>query len=157
MKSTAQTPQEYLDALTQDRQLAMNKLRAVFLKNLPKGFEEVMGYGMLGYVVPFTLYPNGYHCDTSKPLPFINIASQKNFIVLHHLGLYGNTQLLEWFVSQYPKHSSLKIDMGKGCVRFKKIEQIPYDLIAELAQKISPKKWIKMYELAFNSHRNSKK
>ena len=101
---------------------------------------------MLGYVVPHSIYPKGYHCNPKQELPFINIASQKNFISLHHLGLYANNSLLEWFVSEYPKHSTYKLDMGKGCVRFKKMEAIPFELIEQLVSKITVTEWILFYE-----------
>ena len=146
MTSKAATPQQYLEELPADKKDAVTKLRNVVVKNLPKGFKEVMAYGMLGYVVPHELYPAGYHCDPKLPLGFINIASQKNFIVLHHLGLYGNTALLKWFVAEYPKYTNTKLDMGKACIRFKKPEHIPYDLIGELAKKITVKEWIATYE-----------
>lgn len=146
MKSTATTPEEYLDSLPADRQKAVTELRKVIKKNLPKGFKEVMGYGMLGYVVPHSIYPAGYHCNPKLPLPYINIASQKNFIALHHMGLYCSPELLKWFQAEYPKHSKSKLDMGKGCVRFKKMDDIPYKLIGELATKITVEKWISIIE-----------
>ena len=146
MQSTAKTPQEYLDSLPEDRKQAMTELRNVILKNLPEGFEERMTYGMIGYVVPHSLYPAGYHCDPKLPLGFMNLGSQKNFIVIHHMGIYGSQQLLDYFVNEYPKHSKTKLDMGKGCFRFKKMEDIPYKLIGELASKITPQKWIEIYE-----------
>ena len=146
MQSTAKTVNEYLNELPEERKSAFLKLRESILKNLPKGFEEEMSYGMLGYVVPHSTYPNGYHCNTKLPLPFINIGSQKNFFALHHLGIYANPELLEWFTSEYPKHSTQKLDMGKGCIRFKKWDQIPIDLIAELAGKMSVEDWINCYE-----------
>ncbi len=146
MKSTATTPKEYVENLPEDRKKAVTELRKVMLKNLPKGFKEVIGYGMLGYVVPHSTYPNGYHCDPTVPLPFINIASQKNFIALYHMGLYMNPALLKWFTTEYPKHSKAKLDMGKSCIRFKKPEEIPFKLIGELCSKITVEKWISMYE-----------
>ena len=146
MGSKANTPQQYVDELPPDRKEAVTKLRNTIIKNLPKGFKEVMAYGMLGYVIPHEIYPAGYHSNPKLPLGFINIDAGKNFISLHHLGLYGNPSLLEWFVSEYPKHSPSKLDMGKGCVRFKKPEHIPYDLIAQLAKKISVNDWIATYE-----------
>ena len=108
-----------------------------------------MNYGMIGYIVPHSTYPNGYHCNPKLPLPFINLASQKNFIALYHMGIYANPQLLDWFVAEYPKHSTQKLDMGKSCIRFKKMDQIPFDLIAELMQKITVNEWIKCYESNF--------
>ena len=149
MASKATTPEAYLAELPADRQEAIQKLRAILLKHLPKGFKEGMGYGMLCYSVPHSLYPAGYHCDPKLPLPFISVGSQKAHISLHHMGLYGDPKLLEWFTAEYPKHSKTKLDMGKGCVRFKKPETIPFELIAELAEKVTPEQWIACYESAF--------
>lgn len=149
MQSKATTPDQYIAELPEDRKPAMEKLRSIFLENIPKGFEEQMGYGMLGFVVPFSLYPSGYHCDSKQPLPFAGMASQKNFIALYHMGIYANPELLDWFVSEYSKHSKQKLDMGKSCIRFKKMDQIPYELIAELMQKISVQDWISTYEKQF--------
>jgi hypothetical protein len=146
MRSEATTPEEYLNILPADRKQAIGELRKILLENLPDGFSEIMNYGMIGYVVPHTLYPKGYHCSPEQPLPFINIASQKNFIALYHLGLYADQSLLEWFVQEYPKYSKAKLDMGKSCIRFKKVAQIPFNLIGELAAKITPAEWINIYE-----------
>ncbi|MBU0560583.1 MAG: DUF1801 domain-containing protein [Bacteroidetes bacterium] len=146
MQSQAKTPKEYIDALPEERQKAVTELRKIIRKNLPKGFKEVMSYGMIGYVVPQTLYPNGYHCDTKLPLPFMNLASQKNFIAVYHMGIYADEKLLAWFTKKYAKESKNKLDMDKSCIRFKKIDDIPYKLIGALASKISPQKWIKIYE-----------
>lgn len=148
MQSKAATVKEYIDQLPEDRKQAMAELRKVILKNLPKGFSEVMTYGMPGYVIPHSMYPAGYHCDPEKPLCFMNIASQKNFIAVYHMGVYCNKKLLDWFITEYAKHSKLKLDMGKSCIRFKKIDQIPYKLIGELSAKITPAQWIEMYEKA---------
>jgi len=122
------------------------QLRQVILDNLPDGFSEVMSYGMIGYVVPHSLYPDGYHCDPKLPLPFMSIASQKNFVAFYHMGIYAKPELLDWFVAEYPKHVSSKLDMGKSCIRFKKVEQIPYELIAELVRKMTADEWIQLYE-----------
>jgi hypothetical protein len=146
MQYPAKTPQEYIEALPPERKEIINRIREVILKNLPDGFEEVIGYGMLGYVVPHSLYPKGYHCDPKVPLPFINLASQKNFVALYHMGVYGDTKLLDWFVSEYPKHCKTKLDMGKACIRFKKMDDIPYQLIGELSAKMTPKQWIGICE-----------
>ena len=146
MKSESKTPQDYIHSLPEERKAAIEKLRNIVLTNLPSGFEEKMCYGMLGYVVPHSIYPKGYHCNPKQELPFINIASQKNFISLHHLGLYADNSLLDWFVSEYPKYSTYKLDMGKGCVRFKKPEAIPFELIQQLVSKISVPEWITFYE-----------
>ena len=146
MQSKATTPEQYLAELPEDRKIAMEKLRNIALKNLPKGFKEVMSYGMLGYVVPHEIYPNGYHCTPELPLPFFNIASQKNSINIYHMVLYGNKDMHDWFVAAYPKHCKSKLDMGKSCVRFKKLDDIPYDLIGELLTKITVEDWIELYE-----------
>ena len=146
MKIEASTPDEYISKIPEDRKAAMEKLRTVIKQNLPKGFEETMNYGMIGYVVPHSVYPPGYHCDTSLPLPFLNIASQKNFIAFYHMGIYADKDLLNWFTSEYPKHVSTKLDMGKSCIRFKKPEHIPFELLGELVSKMSSEDWIRMYE-----------
>lgn len=150
MQSSAKTPKEYLESLPEDRQSAINELRVIILKNIPKGFHEEMNYGMIGYVVPHSIYPKGYHCDPKLPLPFLSIASQKNFIAVYHMGMYADKNLLDWFVAEFPKHSKYKLDMGKSCIRFKKPDQIPYSLIGELASKMTVNDWIGMYEKAFN-------
>lgn len=146
MQSKASNVEEYLNQLPEDRKIAMNKLREIMLSNIPKGFNEEMSYGMLGYVIPHTIYPDGYHCNKELPLPFITIASQKNFIALYHMGIYSSPDLLKWFTDEYPKHTNLKLDMGKSCIRFKKVDQIPFDLISELVQKMSVAEWIAIYE-----------
>jgi uncharacterized protein YdhG (YjbR/CyaY superfamily) len=149
MQSKATTPEQYLSELPEDRKEAMLKLRNAIKENLPQGFEEVISYGMLGYVVPHSIYPSGYHCDPKLPLPLINLASQKNFIALYHMGIYANKNLESWFVSEYPKHVKSKLDMGKSCIRFKKMDDIPFDFIGELAAKVSVEDWISNYEKAF--------
>jgi len=151
MQSTAATPQEYIDSLPEDRKQAMSELRKVILKNLPKGFKEEMSYGMIGYVIPHSLYPQGYHCNPQLPLPFLNIASQKNFIAVYHMCVYADKNLYDWFVAEYNKQSKVKLDMGKSCIRFKKPEHIPLKLIGELASKITPQQWIERYEKMLNS------
>jgi Domain of unknown function (DU1801) len=145
MQSKATTPQEYLDSLPKDRKQAMAELRKEVLKNLPKGFSEVM-FGMLGYVVPHSIYPDGYHCDPKQPLPFMGIASQKNYVVVYHMGVYSDNKLTDWFTKEYAKQVKGKLDMGKCCIRFKKMDQIPFKLIGELAGKMTVKEWISIYE-----------
>lgn len=137
---------EILTNLPSDRVEPFNKLHDVIVKNLPKGFEAAISYGGLGYVVPHTLYPAGYHCKPIEPLPFAGIASQKHSINFYHMGIYSDPKLLNWFVSEYPKYSKQKLDMGKSCVRFKKLDEIPYTLIGELMKKMSVKDWIDFYE-----------
>ena len=148
MQSTANTPEEYINSISEDRKQIMTELRNVIRKNLPEGFEEVMSYGMISYVVPHSLYENGYHCNPKQPLPFMSIASQKNFIALYHMGIYADKDLLKWFVDEYEKRSKIKLDMGKSCIRFKKPDAIPMDLLGELASKITTKEWITIYESA---------
>jgi uncharacterized protein YdhG (YjbR/CyaY superfamily) len=149
MQSKATSPEDYLNELPEDRKDAINALRKVIKKHLPKGFKEEMSYGMIGYVVPHKLYPNGYHCDPKLPLPFMSIASQKNFIAVYHMGLYADEILMKWFTDAYAKAVPGKLDMGKSCLRFKKPEQIPLDLIGELAAKMTPQDWITLYEKSF--------
>ena len=146
MQIIAKTPEEYIAQIPIDKIPYFKKLRETILQNIPKGFEEQMSYGMIGYVVPKSIYPNGYHCNTDLPLPFTNIASQKNFIALYHSGIYASKDIHDWFVSEYPKHCKLKLDMGKSCIRFKKAAEIPFELIAELMQKMSVNKWVELYE-----------
>lgn len=154
MTSQATTVDAYMAELPEERKQAMQKLRDTILKNLPKGFEETMNYGMVGYVVPHSVYPAGYHCDPKLPLPFMNFASQKNSINFYHMGIYANATLLDWFTAEYAKTGKGKLDMGKSCMRFKKEENIPFDLIGELAGKMSPQDWIKLYE---NQYKSGKK
>ena len=147
MNAIGKTVDEILTNLPSDRVEPFNKLHDVIVKNLPKGFEAAISYGGLGYVVPHTLYPSGYHCKPIEPIPFAGIASQKNSINFYHMGIYSDPKLLNWFVSEYPKHSKQKLDMGKSCVRFKKLGEIPYTLIGELMKKMSVKDWIDFYEM----------
>lgn len=146
MQYDAKTPDEYIAELPADRRSALAALRKVINENLPKGFKETMGYGHMGWVVPHETYPAGYHCDPKQPLPFMGIASQKNHIAVYAMCLYGNVDQLEWFRAEWPKHSKKKLNMGKSCIRFTKLEDIPLDLIGELASKITPEQWIDIYE-----------
>ena len=146
MRSEAKTVKEYLSSLSEERQVPMDKLYKAIKKNLPKGFKEGMGYGMMGWDVPHSLYPPGYHCDPTQPLPFLGIASQKNFIAVYHMGIYSDPELLKWFTTEFPKYSKRKLDMGKSCIRFKNMTDIPYDLMGELASKMTPQDWIERYE-----------
>ena len=151
MKIKADSISEYLENIPNERKAVVKKLISTIGASLPKGFKEQLGYGMPSWVVPHSLYPEGYHCSPELPLPFINIASQKNFIALYHMGIYANPELLNWFVTEYPKHCSRKLDMGKSCIRFKKIEEIPFELIAELCLKMTTKDWIELYEEKFKN------
>ena len=155
MASSA-TIEQYLANLPEERRQVIKQIRDIINKRLPKGFEEGISYGMIGWSVPHSLYPPGYHCDPSKPLVFMSLASQKNHIALYHMGMYAGP-LIEWFKSEWPNHSTKKLDMGKSCVRFKKIEDIPLDLIGELASKMTPKQWIETYENALSQHASTKR
>lgn len=146
MSNKPTTVKEYLDSIPAERVKAFKKLRKTIKDNLPEGYKEAMNYGMIGYVVPLSLYPDGYHCSPDLPLPFVNIANQKNFIGLYHMGIYADQKLYDWFVKEYGERCKYKLDMGKSCVRLKKIDDIPYGLIEELMQKISVEDWIKTYE-----------
>lgn len=146
MKANGKTVNEILTNVQTDRIEPFNKLHEVIVKNLPKGFEAAISYGGLGYVVPHTLYPDGYHCKPSEPLPFAGIASQKNSINFYHMGIYSDPKLLDWFVKEYPKNTNQKLDMGKSCIRFKKLDDIPFKLIGELMKKMSVNEWINIYE-----------
>jgi len=146
MKSSATTPEEYIAQLPEDRIVPIQKLRQTILDHLDSDFYECINYGMLGYVVPFSIYPNGYHCNPKLPLPFMNLASQKHFIAIYHSGMYAKKEIYEWFVAEYPKHCKTKLDMGKSCVRFKKMDDIPFELIGQLTAKLSVEDWIAIYE-----------
>jgi len=148
MQYNATSVDDYIDQIPEERKDYIKKLRNVILESLPKGFEEGINYNMIGYYVPHSKYPDGYHCDPKLPLPFMNIASQKNSINLYHSGIYAKKELSDWFVTEYPKHCKRKLDMGKSCIRFKKIDEIPYELIGELVKKMTVDEWIKTYENA---------
>lgn len=146
MQYPAKTADEYIDLIPEQRKGPISKLRRIINANLPKGFEEGVLYKMLAWYVPHSKYPDGYHCDPKTPLPFINLASQKNFIALYHSGIYARKEFYDWFVKEYPNHSKRKLDMGKSCIRFKSMDDIPYDLIKELCAKITVDEWIEIYE-----------
>ncbi len=140
------TVQEYIDQVSPERKEAVEKLRKAINENIPTWFQECINYGMIGRVVPHSIYPDGYHCDPSLPLPFMNLANQKSSIAVYHMGVYSDPKLLEWFVRSYKQNMWKKPNMGKSCIRFKKIEEIPYELIGELASKIAVQQWIQIYE-----------
>jgi len=146
MQIQAYSPEQYIEQLPEDRKSVIGKLRKIILKNIPTGFVETINYGMIGYVIPHSLYPDGYHCNPALPLPFIGIASQKNFVAIYHMGLYVNDELMSWFVDEYPKYCKTKLDMGKSCIRFKNPDSIPYELIGELVRKVSAEDWVNTYE-----------
>lgn len=146
MQYKATSPDDYISQIPTERQAAVKALRKVINENLPNGFEEGIQYGMIGYYVPHSTYPDGYHCAPEEPLPFMSFASQKNSVNLYHSGIYAVPEIHDWFVKEYPKHCSRKLDMGKSCIRFKKLDDIPYDLIGELCQKLTADQWINIYE-----------
>ncbi len=146
MQYKAESVADYIDQIPEERKAAIKKLRTTIKKNLPKGFKECIGYGMPAYVVPLSAYPDGYHCKADTPLPFISFASQKNFVALYHMGIYADEKLMKWFTTEYPRHCKRKLDMGKSCIRFKKVDEIPFELVAELMTKMSQKDWIALYE-----------
>ena len=140
------TIEDYLATIPEDRLEIFNKIRNSIKETIPAGFEECISYGMIGYVVPHSIYPNGYHCDPKLPLPFISLASQKNSINLYHMGIYMNPELLKWFVDSYAQRVKGKLDMGKSCIRFKPQHELPFDLIGELCSKLTVDNWISIYE-----------
>ena len=149
MKVKANSVEEYINSISEERKKPFTKLMAVIRNNLPKGFEELLNYGMIGYVVSKNKYPKGYHCNPDLPLPFINIASQKNYIAIYHMGLYASKDLFNWFVDEYTSVCNAKPDIGKSCLRLKKMDNIPYELIAELCKKMTTSDWISLYEKSF--------
>ena len=151
MQYKANSVDDYINQLPDDRKAPMTKLRKTILQNLPKGFEETISYGMIGYVVPHSIYPEGYHCDPKLPLPLMNLASQKNFIAIYNMGIYIKKDVYDWFVSEYSMHCKRKLDMGKSCIRLKYLDDIPYELIGELASKITVDEWINYYESAIKN------
>jgi uncharacterized protein YdhG (YjbR/CyaY superfamily) len=146
MTSDASTAEEYIEQLPEDRKPVIQKLRKIVSENLPDGFEETMQYGMIGYVVPHSKYPDGYHVNPEIPLPFMNLASQKNHIAVYHSGIYTDEELMNWFTKEYKDQVATKLDMGKSCIRFKNPKHIPFDLIGELSTKMTPDEWVKKYE-----------
>ena len=146
MQSKAITVDQYIAELPEERQKVIVQLRKQIKKNLPKGFKECMGYGMMGYVVPHSLYPAGYHCNPKDPLPFMNIASQKNFVAVYSMGIYSNPKLAKWFIDEYAKAGVGKLDMGKSCIRLKNLSKVPYELFGLLASKLTVAEWIEQYE-----------
>lgn len=149
MHNFVETVEEYLDQVSEEKRSSFRKLYETISKNVPKGFQEHINYGMIGWSVPLETYPAGYHCKPNTPLPFINLASQKNFFALYHMGIYADPDLLNWFVEAYKEQSTKKLDMGKSCIRFKKPDDIPHELLEELCQKTSPQEWITLYEKKF--------
>jgi Domain of unknown function (DU1801) len=153
--SSATTIAEYINSLEGDRKPTIQKLHDLIMERLPDGFKTGMNYGMIGYYIPHSLYPDGYHVDPKLPLPFMALASQKNYIALYHMGLYSNDELLAWFKDAYSQ-TGMKLDMGASCIRFKNSEKIPYELIGELVAKVTPSDFIKQYETTLKKKRKKK-
>lgn len=149
MQIPATSVEDYISKIPEERQEVFRKFFNTVNDNLPKGFQENISYGMIGWAVPLEVYPAGYHCTPGSPLPFMALASQKNFIAFYHMGMYANPELLEWFVAEFPKYSKRKLDMGKSCVRFKKMDDIPFELIAEVCKRMTIEDWITCYESTF--------
>lgn len=148
MSTSISTVSEYISQLEESRKEIIENLRKAMKSNLPAGFNEEINYGMIGYVVPHSIYPSGYHCNTKLPLPFMNLASQKNHIGVYHMGIYSDPDLLKWFEEEWSKLEIGKLNMGKSCIRLNPKKQIPYDLIGRLSAKISVDQWIETYEKA---------
>jgi hypothetical protein len=156
MRSTATTAAEYVAALPPERRRVIEKLRRVLRRNLPTGFEETVDHGMLAFVVPHRLFPAGYPGAPERPLPFINLASQKRHVALYHMGLYGGP-LLGWLEDEWPKHTDARLDLGRCCLRFTRLDEIPYELVGELAAKITPDEWIEVHERAARRRRTRRR
>lgn len=146
MKFEGKSVEAYLKQIPAEKRLVLESMRQTILDNLPTGFVEQISYGMLGYVVPHIIYPKGYHVNPSLPLPFLNLAAQKNYLALYHMGLYVDNALLQDFKNQFKQLCPYPLDIGKSCIRFKYGQEIPFSLIAALLQKIDVPKWISMYE-----------
>lgn len=150
MEYKAKTVEEYISLLPEDRKEAIEKLRCTVRDNLPSALEERILYNMISYVIPHSIYPQGYHVNPDDPLSFISIASQKNHIALYHMGIMVYPDVLDWFVKEYAKYVKTKLDMGKSCIRFKNVKNIPYELIAQLCRKIDYQDYIQKYEAVIN-------
>src|SRR5579883_2914695 len=156
MPGTPKTVQQYLSSLPQDRREAINAVRKVILKNLPKGYEEQISYGMIGYVVPHSLYPAGYHCDPRQPLPMANLGSKKNHLSLHLMTVYGDAATEKWFRNAWTA-TGKKLDMGKACVRFKKAEDIPLEVLGELIARVPVDKYVARVEKILSDRKPRKR
>lgn len=145
MEYKVATITEYLNAVPEDRKEGMLTLYETIQHHLPLGFAEQISYGHISFIVPLSKYTAGYHCDPSQPLPFISIASQKNHVAIYHMGMYMDASLLYWFQKEFPKHSKKKLNMGKSCIRFSKTSDIPMELMAKLASKMTADEYIQQY------------
>lgn len=155
MTSKATTVAQYIKELPDDRREAVKAIRDTIVKNLDKGFQETMQYGMIGYSVPHKIYPAGYHCDPKQPLPFAGIGNQKNHIGIYLFCIYADEELTRWFVDEWKK-TGKKLDMGKGCVRVKKLEDVPLALLGKTIKKVKLKSFVAMYEKAIPASKRKK-
>jgi len=146
MRIEATSVDDYIEHVPERWRDSLRRMRAAIKERLPRGFEETLSYGMIGFVVPKSLYPQGYHAKKDEPLPFISLAAQKEYISLYHLGIYAVPGLFSWFVEAYEKEKGRKLNIGKSCMRFKKDEEIPYGLIRDLCSRMSVDEWIRLYE-----------
>lgn len=135
MADTPATPAQYLKELPDDRRKALKAVRKVINDNLPKGYKEGIQYNMIGWFVPHSVHPDGYHCDPKQPVPFAHIASQKNHMAIYLFCIYTDTKLTDWFVKEWKK-TGKKLDMGKSCIRFKSLEDVPLELIGQTIAKV---------------------
>ena len=150
MKIQANTIQEYLDQLPEDRRQVMMQLRETILAHLPHGFEEKIQYDMITYVVPRSKYPKGYHCNPEDDLAFLSIGNQKKHLAIYHMGIYMIPEVYQWFVDEYPNYMKTKLNMGKSCIRFTNMKTVPYELIGQLCEKIDVDTYVKAYEAILN-------
>lgn len=150
MQSKATTVAAYLRDLPPDRRAAISALREVMLGNLDRGFEEGMQYGMIGYFVPHSIYPAGYHCDPRQPLPFAALASQKNHMAVYLMSIYADPVEERWLREQWAR-AGKKLDMGKCCVRFRGLDDVPLDVLGAAIKRISLKRHIEHYESVFRA------
>ena len=146
MQSKATSVEHYLTELPEDRKAIMQQLREMIQSHISKDTEETMQYGMITYVIPYSVYPAGYHCAPKQPLPFISLAAQKNFFAFYHMGMYAKPELLNWYIEAYERIMQRKPDVGKSCIRFKKAEHISFELLAELVRRMPSSEWIELYE-----------
>ncbi|MFE8598615.1 DUF1801 domain-containing protein [Archangium violaceum] len=150
MQSKATTVDQYLASLPEDRRTAISAIRDVILENLDKDYEEGIQYGMIGYYVPHKVFPAGYHCDPKQPLPFASLASQKNHMAVYLMGIYGQPRHEKWFREAWAK-TGKKLDMGKSCVRFKKLQDVALDVLGEAIRRAPAKAYIQQYESVLQS------
>ena len=157
MTSQAKTVEEYLQALPGDRRAAISTVRETILANLPKGYEVRMNYGMIGYVVPHSIYPAGYHCNPAQPLTYASLGSQKNHIALYLMCVYGHAETAAWFRKAW-EATGKKLDMGKACVRFKRLEDVPLEVVGQVIARTPVKQYIATIENVLqNTRKRSRK